>query len=145
MAVIRFWLSWPVKQLWENERRGKGYQTRYSVEHISKSEAYGACLEALGRARPRAVAAALIYTFWPPQIKRFDVDGAYSALKHAQDGIAQALDCDDSVFWPVILSKGPVMTPRGRVHITIEYLERAGPYVELARLVEGLLYAGTER
>lgn len=58
----------------------------------------------------------LVMTFCPPDARRRDIDGAFSACKAALDGIAQGVKRDDS-NWSFTLKWGPVDRHGGRVEI----------------------------
>lgn len=56
--------------------------------------------------------------FHPPTRRRYDLDGMLSAMKPACDGIADALEIDDTVFEPIVLRRGEVIKG-GCVTVTI--------------------------
>ena len=58
----------------------------------------------------------LILTFHPPDMRRRDIDGAFSACKSALDGISQALERDDS-NWSFTLRWGAIDKYGGRVDV----------------------------
>lgn len=59
----------------------------------------------------------LVVVFCPPTRRRFDNDGALSAMKGALDGIAAAMGVDDQYFEPVTIRRGEVSKP-GKVILT---------------------------
>lgn len=69
----------------------------------------------------------------PPTRGRRDLDNAYAAMKPTLDGIAQALEIDDSLFRPVLLDWGEAKRP-GKVILTIgAKVERVAELAEDAR------------
>lgn len=56
--------------------------------------------------------------FCPPTKRKFDRDNALAAMKGALDGLAQALEIDDSQFEPILLRRGQP-TPGGVVIVRI--------------------------
>lgn len=51
---------------------------------------------------------ALTITFHPPRAGRIDRDNRIAAFKAGQDGLAQAMGCDDSIFVPTYRMGEPV-------------------------------------
>lgn len=47
------------------------------------------------------------FLFYPPDNRKRDLDGCYSALKNAQDCVAHILGVDDTTFRPVSLDFRP--------------------------------------
>lgn len=98
-------LPWPDPHLWPNNsthRRGKAGYIR-----AARAAAKVLTLNALGDRRLTVDdAVSLSVTFYPPDARRRDIQNAFSALKGALDGVADALDCDDQLFHPVTLDWG---------------------------------------
>jgi hypothetical protein len=59
------------------------------------------------------------YTFYPPNVRVRDDDNFVASMKGARDGIADALDVDDSIFVTQPVEWGEV-EKRGRVVVTLE-------------------------
>jgi hypothetical protein len=63
------------------------------------------------------------YTFYPPNVRVRDDDNFVASMKGARDGIALALDVDDSIFVTQPVEWGEVEKGRGRVVVTLEEME----------------------
>jgi crossover junction endodeoxyribonuclease RusA len=98
-------LSWPASALWPNRSNGHHWATRGGYAAAARQEAIVLTLQAL-KGSTLKPPLSVTYTFHPPTARRFDLEGAYSALKAAQDGIADALRIDDYAFAPVTLLRG---------------------------------------
>lgn len=105
-------LDWPVPSLWKNRNHGAHWAVDSGAAAEQKQAAFVLAREALGRAEPHPQEnVALYFTF----VKgRGDLDNLLGAMKHAQDGIAQALRVDDKRFRPVVLDweNGPTKCVR---------------------------------
>jgi crossover junction endodeoxyribonuclease RusA len=102
---VRIVLPWPDKRLSPNARvhwRGK-----VKPKKEARSDAYYiACRDIgrrLGRIRTALAGKApipVLITFLPPDNRRRDRDNMQASLKHALDGVADALKVDDNRFRP---------------------------------------------
>jgi Holliday junction resolvase RusA-like endonuclease len=63
----------------------------------------------------------IIMRFCPPDNRRRDVSNLHAAMKAALDGIAEAMEVDDSTFIEHAQSMGPIYKD-GRVDISVEVL-----------------------
>src|SRR3990167_4921799 len=107
--MITLELPWPVTQLWPNRNLGRDWRWRHGHKAAALEAAYWPALAVRAALAPPLTAVPVEYTFCPPTRRAFDLDGAYSAAKAMQDGIAKALGVDDRVFEPVTLRRGPVV------------------------------------
>ncbi len=145
--VITLTLPWPPQELWPNRSAGR----HWSVKAGAAAEA-----KALALAEARNAKALphwqdtfrMTWTFHPPSKRRYDLDGALSACKAYQDGLAQGWGVDDSRFKPV-LERG-VVVRGGRVVVEVEELQGtflSGPVVSdtgLARENETITREGAD-
>lgn len=102
---MKICLSWPDKRLSPNARLH--HMAKASLVRKARAEAWGATLEAAGRALGtiRSDLAgtepiALSIRFTPPDNRRRDRDNMQHSAKHLLDGIAQALQVNDYRFRP---------------------------------------------
>jgi crossover junction endodeoxyribonuclease RusA len=98
-------LPWPASALWPNRSNGHHWAVRGGYAASARNEAAILALQAL-KGSTLKPPLSVTYTFRPPTARRFDLEGAYSALKASQDGIADALQIDDYAFAPVTLLRG---------------------------------------
>ena len=121
-------LPWPDKLLSPNSRAH--YLAVSQKKKVAKHDAWARCLQVMGPWRPGfggCKSAHLSITFHPPDKRRRDLDNCLASIKAALDGIAKAIECDDSKFSLLIGMGDPV--PGGKVSITItprEALEAIG-------------------
>ena len=104
-------LSWPAPALWPNRAAGKHWGEKHAAKVAAREAGYYAAIEALTDKIMFEGHIPLSIVFCASSARRFDLDGALSALKPALDGIAQALEIDDSRFGPVVLHRGAVGKP----------------------------------
>lgn len=108
-------LDWPATALWPNRSNGQHWAVRGKYAQAARQDAKTRALQVLRRVDGGELAITshgqclpVTYVFHAPTRRRFDLEGAYSALKAAQDGIADALGVDDYNFAPVVLLRGDV-------------------------------------
>lgn len=94
-------LPYPSAALSQNARGA--WQRHYSEQQRAKMDGYLAALEAMNKCayelpRGSGVTWAVTVRFYPPDHRRRDVHNAFGALKHYVDGIAEAMQVDDSRF-----------------------------------------------
>lgn len=96
--VVR--LPWPEPALWQNRR--VHWRVRAKATKAARMSAWGiACDEGLftsGIKSPR-----LVFSFYPPDRRKRDLQNMPATMKAAIDGIADALGVDDHGFkvaWP---------------------------------------------
>jgi len=92
-------LPWPDKRLSPNSRTH--WKAKMGPKQKARIDASWATIAAEGFHDYEAPADGPIpvrVTFYPPDARRRDDDNAIGALKAARDGIADALDVDDSRF-----------------------------------------------
>lgn len=112
-------LPWPDKMLFPNNRRGSFRKFQPFIA-AAREIGYYTTREALGRdSIVLAARTPLRITFGFPNRIRRDMDGLYGACKHFQDGIAKALDVDDSIFRPVVIDDCLDTEKRGFVKVEI--------------------------
>ena len=113
-------LSWPEPVLWPNNKAHDMAKAR--ARKVAKHEAYYAAKQALDgqpfAQSSDAVISVKITGHRPRRVRKIDTDNLQAALKAALDGIALALEIDDSHFRPVT-GWGQDMPPRGRVVVEV--------------------------
>lgn len=117
-------LAWPGRELSPNSR--VHWATKAKAVRAARSDTFWTVKEQLP-APQRWAGAVLAFTFLPPDRQRRDLDNLIASVKHAQDGIADALGCDDSRF-TCTYSIGPV-TKGGAVSVAISRAEPPAPSV----------------
>ena len=126
MSRLEIVLPWPDKALWPNRKTGRAWQTSQKAKKEEQAWAWLATVDGRGRGEgydpPRIGDIVVRYIGYPPSNRRWDRNGLYGALKAAEDGIAQALGCDDSRFNPVTIERGPACQG-GRVIVLIGDVE----------------------
>ena len=99
---------WPAPALWPNAARKQHWHTLRDIARgvrlLAKVETWQA---RNGWPVPPGHLPVTVI-FCPPDRRRRDLDGAFSACKPTLDGLAEALEIDDSMFQPVTLDWGPV-------------------------------------
>jgi len=110
--VLRVTLPWPDRILSPNAR--PHWRRKAGAVKLARSEAALSTLAAAGgihavRARLAGDAPIPItITFTPPDARRRDRDNMQASMKHALDGIAEALRVDDCRFVPTYALSAPV-------------------------------------
>lgn len=100
--MILIELPWPHAGLAPNRSNGKHWtglaaiKAKANAYVLAKNAAKGRKFGALNKYR-------LTILFVAPDKRRRDLDGCHGSIKHYLDGIAQALQIDDSQFRPVTL------------------------------------------
>lgn len=115
-------VPWPPKALWPNRRPFWAAKARALA--IAKEQANDAAIVAAWDQGQSAETIDLTraeipvtYTFYPPANRRYDLDGALSACKGYQDGLALAMGIDDVKFVPT--PRRGERVPGGQVVIEI--------------------------
>lgn len=88
-------LPWPPKELSPNAR--VHYMAKSRAVKAARQQAWALILEAMGCAPKGKL---LTVTFNPPDRRQYDFDNLISRTKAMQDGIADALGCNDHTFRP---------------------------------------------
>jgi crossover junction endodeoxyribonuclease RusA len=113
---LRVELPWPSKSLSPNAR--VHWRQKSSAARVARETAWAHTLSALRGSRPKGwKGAVLLWQFCPPSRRRYDLDNLIAQHKAAQDGIADALGCDDSKFTTTYSMGQPVKG--GAVHVTV--------------------------
>ena len=106
-------LPWPDAKLNPNRSKGAHWGSTVALRKKARNDAMwltkGAMLQSLMDALPWAPpegGCTLTITFIQPDKRHRDRDNLLAALKPALDGIADALEINDSQFDPVILRRG---------------------------------------
>jgi hypothetical protein len=117
-ASILVELGWPAKALSPNFR-SRSHWPRTNALAKAKKEGWASALAALGGARfPLGASQTTVtITAYPPDKHIRDRDNLLASLKGHLDGIARALDADDSLFDPRVQWAEPVKG--GRVTVLI--------------------------
>lgn len=111
-------LPWPDSALLPNRRHGKHWTSTHKAKTAAREAAMA---EAMVSVRRHGFIApdgdlSVSIVLYPPDRRRRDIDGTLSSLKHCLDGIAQAIQVDDSRFNPITLERREVVKG-GRVEI----------------------------
>lgn len=112
---VRLSLPWPDKLLSPNARAHHFARSRAAAK--ARKAAWALTLEAMHGQRVAWPKAALVWEFRPPSRRRHDVDNLVAQHKAAQDGIADALGIDDSLFISTYSMGEPVKG--GAVQVTV--------------------------
>lgn len=120
---MKITLPWPDKRLSPNARLH--WRALAPAKVLAKTDAFVATLqaaEALGLASVRGhydndAPIPLTITFYPPDGRRRDRDNMQSSLKHALDGVADALHVNDYRFRPTYAFAEPEKP--GRVEVEL--------------------------
>jgi crossover junction endodeoxyribonuclease RusA len=110
MALTIISLPWPAKALSPNHR-SRSHWPRTRALKKARETAWALTLEA------KASGTLLTVTFNPPDKQPRDKDNLIASTKAYQDGISDALRCDDSTFDPEYHIGNPVKG--GRVVVEI--------------------------
>lgn len=122
--MLKVVASWPDKRLNPNWKRSHHWTTYSHATKVQREEGWAIILEQLhgGVADVAALTKdgriPLGFHFVPPDRRARDDDNLLGSLKALRDGMAKALDIDDSLFRIVTPTYGAPTKP-GRVEITI--------------------------
>lgn len=121
--VVR--LPWPHRGLWPNtEYRNRIAKSKARAKQ--RGDAKYAALEALNGHRFarifRGGRIGVSIMAYPPNPRRYDSDNLVASLKGAQDGIAEALDVNDTLFTAPVVTWGSA-TANGRIDVMLVALE----------------------
>jgi crossover junction endodeoxyribonuclease RusA len=96
MTSLRITLPWPSPKLHPNARVHWAVKSKAA----KRARADARALTSIASRSPMSVGARIpvAITFHPPDKRRRDTDGMLSALKSSLDGVADALQVDDSLF-----------------------------------------------
>lgn len=108
-------LPWPTQGATLNSR--KHWAAKAKIQKAIKEETMALCNHLPQQQNAQKIAITII--FYPPDNRRRDADNLLAAMKPALDAIANQLDVDDSLFWPMTLDKGE-KTKDGKVEIIID-------------------------
>lgn len=117
MKPLEFTLPWPPNTLSPNEHR------HHMVAYSAKKKYRKACLIELMMQHRRPSFAlpariAIRLEFAPPFNRKFDKDNLVARMKAGIDGIAQWLECDDTIFDAPSVSFAPLY-PGGSVRVRL--------------------------
>ena len=104
--MIRVVLPWPDPRLAPNKAAGRDWRALAAIKSDAKGYAYVATKNAIQGDSDGSLGSGdvpITITFQFPDKRRRDTDGLLSAMKSSLDGVAQAIDIDDSKFSPVFL------------------------------------------
>jgi len=93
---------WPSSKLVPHAK-GKGWHERARLTRKARNDALALTCDGLRKHPDAAEARELWIEFYPPDARRRDCQNVIAACKAMIDGIAEALDVDDSAFaihWP---------------------------------------------
>lgn len=104
IQLPRIILPWPVGQLWPNRSKGKHFATITGPRHTQRELAHWLAKEAGWR--PYTGPVVDVRVTWiacpPTKVSRFDRSNLLAACKGAEDGLADAIGIDDSLFTPTV-------------------------------------------
>lgn len=121
ISSIEVTLPWPAKETWPNFRYSHHWRRSDKQVKAAKDLAFWLASEQIGRqevprdGKSRWPAHIDIY---PPNLRRFDEDGAIGASKAYLDGFSAALRVDDSLF-AITHTVHPPRRPHGAVVVTV--------------------------
>ena len=102
--VIKF--PWPDSALLPNRRLGRAWTSTNTAKVKAKEAAYYATKQAMGAWKAPDGYIPISIVFNPPDKRHRDLDNCLASCKAMLDGMAQALQADDSRFRPVMLDWG---------------------------------------
>lgn len=125
---MRIVLPWPSAKLSPNAKRRTHWRVYQPVAKQARWDAHILTLDAMQQQGLQVSLDHYAYlphipvtvTFYPPDRRHRDDDGMIGALKHARDGIADALQVDDRRFRTSYVVAEPCKP--GRVEVVIEGL-----------------------
>jgi crossover junction endodeoxyribonuclease RusA len=117
MSQASLYLPWPDKRLSPNSRQH--WAALAKAKKKAKADAYHLALEA-GLGKIEADTVLVRYSFFPPSRRAYDLDNLIASMKAAADGIAMAIEVDDSKWNIAISPHGPV-EKHGMVKVDIEW------------------------
>lgn len=115
---IKIILPWPAMALMPNRRNGRHWTSTTKARDSSRALGYFAAkavcerFECIGNV-PVSI------TFYAPDKRGRDLDGLLSSLKHALDGIADALGVNDKQFRPITIDAALDEEKKGYVLVEI--------------------------
>lgn len=115
-------LSWPDSSLMQNRSNGRSWTYSHGAKTTQRQEAYLLARQALTRSGVEIVKGdryRVTMRFHPPDNRRRDVSNLHAAMKAALDGIAEAMEVDDSTFVEHAQRMGHVYMD-GRVDVAVE-------------------------
>lgn len=121
MMKASIFLPWPDKRLSPNARQH--WAALAKVKKKAKTDAYYLALEA-GVGKIDAGSILVRYSFFPPSRRAYDLDNLVASMKAAADGIAMAIEVDDSKWNIAVSPHGPV-EKNGMVKVDIEWEQAA--------------------
>lgn len=106
MTKLTIDLPWPARELWPNTHTH--WSKKYPAQKQAKRDGELAARAALAgrKCYPTDGPILVRLTFYPPDKVRRDRDNLQAAMKHYLDGIAVALEIDDSLFAPYSVMGG---------------------------------------
>ena len=122
MRPVSISLGWPVQALGPNKRVRVHWTIRHRAEKAAKHLAHWTALEA-GATRLSGKPVQMVVTFHRPDNRVRDDDNDIGRFKAYRDGIADALNINDSELRPTY-EWGPVVKG-GRIVVTISAKEPA--------------------
>ncbi len=102
--IIKF--PWPDSALLPNRRLGRAWTSTNAAKVKAKEAAYYATKQAMGAWKAPEVYIPMSIVFNPPDKLHRDLDNFLASCKAMLDGMAQALQVDDSRFRPVLMDWG---------------------------------------
>lgn len=102
-------LSWPDSKLLPNRKNGRHWTSSQSAKENARLEGYQKAKDSGYTAPDGLLPVTLV--FCAPDKRRRDLDNLLAAMKPALDGIAAALEVDDSRFRPVTIDMGEIAKP----------------------------------
>lgn len=94
-------LPYPDRRLSPNNRTWGSVKFLGGIQEKAKSDAFKLSKHLKGVTVERGVR----ITFYVPDNRRRDLDNLLASMKHALDGVAVAMEVDDSTFRPLIIDK----------------------------------------
>lgn len=117
VSVFLIELPWPPFCLTPNAKRRSNWRVYVKPAAKYRADCMWMTRVVIGRHR-FAVPPAVSIAFYPPDLRARDDDGMIGAVKHARDGIADAIGHDDAT-WRPSYSFHEVHKPRGKIVVTL--------------------------
>ncbi|MFW8567049.1 hypothetical protein [Orrella sp. 11846] len=124
MKKVTVHLPWPNSKLLPNRRGGRHWGSYQNQKVDSRAQGFIAAAESnMKHLFSADDLVKVMIVFYAPDARLRDLDGLYSSLKHAQDGICRYFGIDDSRMNPVTLVRRIDPDKVGYVVMTLEKLE----------------------
>ncbi|ETD72986.1 hypothetical protein V757_01000 [Pelistega indica] len=112
--------NFPDSALMPNRKNGRHWATYQKAKEKARIEGFYVAKEANKRIKYPFLNVPLSIMFYFPTKHKRDLDNLLSAMKYHLDGIAKALEIDDTQFYPIVISKDIDPNKKGFVEVIID-------------------------